>query len=186
LKNGSKKADIIVMKYLLKLMLSVVLFTQSICLPVMAAGTTLQNDPYVVRGDDPNVKLGSIYYTSTKKTDVLLKGSIWGAVQFPGVHYLPLGTRLLDALSIAGGPLDAADEDNVILSTKTDKGLQVKTISVNQALQDEAYNPFIQANDIILIKEDHTYKNWSFALQAGSFIISVFVLGMLIEDRNKK
>lgn len=174
------------MKNIIKFFVSLILFMQSISTPSLAAGTIIKNDDYVIRGDDANLKSGSIYYTSNKKNDVLLKGSIWGAVQFPGVHYLPLGTRLLDALSIAGGPLDIADKDNVILSTKTEKGLQVKTISVNQALMDNSYNPYIQADDIIMIKEDHTYQNWSFALQAGSFIISVFVLGMLIEDRNRK
>ena len=173
------------MKNNLCLLLSYVLLINSLYFPAFAAGT-IKNEPYVVHSEDQNAKSGSVYYTSNKKDEVLLKGSIWGAVQFPGVHYLPLGTRLLDALSIAGGPLDIADKDDLILSTKTPKGLEVKRISVYQALQDNAYNPFIQADDIIVVKENRNYQNWNLALQAGTFVISAIVLGMLIEDRNKK
>lgn len=163
------------------LFLSNVLFNQA-----FAAGTGIKVEPYVIRGDDPNLKTGSVYYTSSKKDEVLLKGSIWGAVQFPGVHYLPLGTRFLDALSIAGGPIDIADKDDVLLSTRTTNGLEVKNISVYQALSDKDFNPYIQADDIIVVKERHTYQNWNLALQAGTFIISAIILGMMVEDRSKR
>lgn len=160
----------------------------TIYFPVHAADAkdSSRTKPYVVRGDEQNIKSGSVYYASNKKDEVLLRGNIWGAVQFPGVHYLPIGTRLLDALSIAGGPLDSADKDELILSTKTPQGLEIKKISVYQALSDNNHNPFIQAEDIIVVKENRSYQNWNLALQAGTFIISAIVLGMVVEDRNKK
>lgn len=160
----------------------------AVYLPAYATDTknSSKTEPYIIRGNEQNLKSGSVYYASNKKDEVLLKGNIWGAVQFPGVHYLPIGTRLLDALSIAGGPLDSADKEHLILSTRTPKGLEIKNISVYQALSDNAYNPFIQAEDIIVVNENHSYKNWNLALQAGTFIISAVVLGMIIEDRKKK
>lgn len=176
------------MKRKLCLITSFVLLANSICLRSYAAGNqnSTKNEPYVVHSDELNTKSGSVYYTSNKKDEVLLKGSIWGSVQFPGVHYLPIGTRLLDALSIAGGPLDIADKEDVMLSTKTPKGLEVKHISVYQALSDNAYNPFIQADDIIVVKENKSFQNWNLALQLGTFIISIVALGMIVDDRSKK
>lgn len=175
------------MKKSLCLLMSWTFAINAVYLPVYAADVknSSKTEPYVVRGNEQNLKSSSVYYASNKKDEVLLKGNIWGAVQFPGVHYLPIGTRLLDALSIAGGPLDTADKDDLILSTRTPAGLEVKNISVYQALSDNAYNPYIQAEDIIVVKENHKYQNWNLALQAGTFIISAIALGMIVEDRKK-
>ncbi len=179
------------MKKTISQFLSLFFFLHAIHLPVYAAsvsgnGSSTKTEPYILNTDEQNGKSGSVYFTSHKKDEVLLKGSIWGAVQFPGVHYLPLGTRLLDALSIAGGPLDIADKDELMLSTRTPQGVEVKKVSVYQALSDSAYNPYIQADDIIVVKENRSYQNWNIALQAGTFIISAIALGLLIDDRNKK
>jgi hypothetical protein len=143
-------------------------------------------DSYTIRGDDPNVKLGSIYYGSSRKDQVLLKTNVWGAVQFPGVHYVPLGTRLLDVLSIAGGPIERADTDKLYLSTRTEKGLEVRTISLKQAFEDKSLNPLLQADDILVIKESKFYENWNLGLSIGTFIVSAIILGYVSEDRNNK
>lgn len=172
----------------MRILLALVL-TFSFCFPpgMALAQIPIKNDSYTLKTNDSSPqRMGSVYYTSNKKDEVLLKGNIWGAVQFPGVHYLPLGTRLLDALSIAGGPIERADEDHVLLSTKTDLGIAVKDISIRLALSDTAYNPFIQADDIIVIKEKHTYENWNLFLQAGTFVLTAFVLSLTIEDRNRR
>lgn len=171
----------------MRLLLSLIFFFSFAFSPQMVLAQNSKASSYTVKADDSNQqRSGSVYYTSNKKDEVLLKGNIWGAVQFPGVHYLPLGTRLLDALSIAGGPIERADQDHVLLSTKTDLGVAVKDISVRLALADTAYNPYIQADDIIVVKEKHTYENWGLALQAGTFLLTVIVLGLAIDDRNHR
>lgn len=160
---------------------------QSIYNPVFAAEVqTQKTNSFTLSNDIKEGKLGSVYYATNKKDEVLLKSSIWGAIQFPGVHYLPLGTRFLDALSIAGGPMDLADKDNIILSTHTKNGLEVKNLSVFKAMSDQAYNPYIQADDILMVKEDKYYQNWGLGISIGTFIMSTIILGFLVEDRNKK
>jgi len=142
---------------------------------------------YTVRKEEPTFKSGSIFYSSNKKDEVLVKTNIWGAVQFPGVHYMPLGTRFLDAISFAGGPLDSADSDKIILSTKNTKGAtQLRDLSLNNALGSAENNPVLQPDDIILVKENHTREIVSFYMQVGTFLISVAALSILVSDHNKR
>lgn len=142
---------------------------------------------YTVRKEEPTFKSGSIFYSSNKKDEVLVKTNIWGAVQFPGVHYMPLGTRFLDAISFAGGPLDSADSEKIILSSKGAKGAtQLRDLSLKSALASNDDNPVLQPDDIVLVKESHTRENFSLWLQAGTFLISVAALSILISDHNKR
>ncbi len=167
--------------------INITFISQTVYNPVYAQNIKNQNpNSFTLSGDNKEGKLGSVYYATTKKDEVLLKSSIWGAIQFPGVHYLPLGTRFLDALSIAGGPIDMADKENIVLSTHTKNGLEVKNLSVYKAMTDQAYNPYIQADDILMIKEDQYYKNWNLGIGIGTFVMSAIILGFLVEDRNKK
>lgn len=146
------------------------------------------NDPgsYTVHKEEPQLKSGSIFYSSTKKDEVLVKANIWGAVQFPGVHYVPIGTRFLDAVSFAGGPLDNADSENIILSSKTSKGVQLRGLSLNAALASAENNPVMQPDDIVLVKETHTRERISLAVQIGTLLVSVAALGILVSDHNKR
>ncbi len=141
---------------------------------------------FIKKDEDGLQKSGSVYFTSTKKNEVLIKGNIWGSVQYPGVHFVPIGTRVLDALSIAGGPLDKADTDNITLSSKEKNGdLLVRKISVSKALKDVGYNPVLQADDILIVAEDRSLEKASLYLQAGTFILSVAAFSLLLQQQNK-
>jgi len=48
-----------------------------------------------------------------------------GAVATPGVHAIPFGARLQDALAAAGGPLQDADLDRVNLAAALEDGQHV-------------------------------------------------------------
>lgn len=149
------------------------------------AAPTGSSDPFIVKKDDANLKSGSVYYTSAKKNEVLLKASVWGNVQFPGVHYIPLGTRFLEALSIAGGPLDSANLEEIQLSTRQEDKIIVETLSIEKALADQKYNPVLKPEDIVLVKEDKSYQKTALYLQVGTFILSVAAFGLLLDQRNK-
>ena len=100
---------------------------------------------------------------------------------------MPLGTRFLDAISFAGGPLESADGDKILLSTKSPKeGTQLRSLSLSSALASADNNPILQPDDILLVKESHTRENISLYLSIGTFLISVAALTLLIEDHNKR
>lgn len=47
--------------------------------------------------------------------EILVRVHIWGEVNFPGTHELPVGSDLVAALSAAGGPTADAELDDVRL-----------------------------------------------------------------------
>jgi hypothetical protein len=175
-----------------KFPLLVVLIYQVIFLPVVSAhpsegpsltGSPTAGDSFTVKKDEPAYRAGSVFVSSNKKNEVLLKANIWGAVQFPGVHYMPIGTRFLDALSFAGGPLDSASVEDITLSSKPATAASsdnLRMLSVKEALTSEKSNPMIQADDIIVVKEDRSNANLMKWLSIGTFIISAAALGLVI------
>jgi competence protein ComEA len=48
-----------------------------------------------------------------------------GRVRHTGVYYLPAGSRVVDAVHAAGGPLGDADDESINLAAKLDDGEQV-------------------------------------------------------------
>jgi hypothetical protein len=141
---------------------------------------------FTVHKEEPQFKTGSVFFSSTKKNEVLFKANVWGAVQFPGVHYMPFGSRFLDAISFAGGPIDAANPDHILLSTKElGKEPVIRDLSVSKALTSQDFNPVIQPDDIILVKEDHTKSNVTFYLSIGTFLMTAVALGLLVSQNNK-
>lgn len=140
-------------------------------------------------GKDEAVKTGSIYYSSNKKNELTMRTNIWGAVQFPGVHYIPIGTRFLDAISVAGGPVDLADLSSVTLSSHqsdTGKEAMVRTISLSKALSHPEFNPVLKADDVILVKLDRSYEKTQLWLSVGTFVLSAAAFGLLLDQQNKK
>lgn len=173
-------------------------FTLSCCIGILIGQLALPpayadshpgaaGESYTVRKDEPTFKTGSVFVSSNKKNDVLVKTSVWGAVQFPGVHYIPLGTRFLDALSYAGGPLESANTDQVSVSTKPVAGVTtdptIRQLSVQAALGSERNNPVLQADDIIVVKEDKSDSRLMTYLAVGTFLLSAAALGLAISRR---
>lgn len=141
-----------------------------------------------LRKEDPTFKSGSVYYSTNKKNEVTMRTNIWGAVQFPGVHFIPIGTRFTDAISIAGGPTDAADLSNVTLTSKEiglDGKLNHQNISLNEALAKPNFNPVLKPDDVIFVKSDHSMEKTQMWLSIGTFILSVAAFGLLLDQHNK-
>ncbi len=155
-------------------------------MPLQLYGQSSSSAPFVIKGEDTGARSGSVYLTSNKKNEVLFKMSIWGNVQYPGVHYLPLGTRFLEALSIAGGPLDSADTEKITLSTSTGSGVHVHHLSITEALSSESANPVLKTDDILFVKEDQTIRNTSFYMQVGTFVLSVAAFGLLLHQQSNR
>jgi hypothetical protein len=44
------------------------------------------------------------YFNYTDQGDVTIHASVWGAVRYPGLYELPVGTPMSELISIAGGP----------------------------------------------------------------------------------
>ena len=183
------------LRFTLRIWLIGILISQVVFLPVTQAeidagsgngnGNGTGNGSFTVKKEEPTYKTGSVFISSNKKNEVLLKASIWGAVQFPGVHYIPIGTRFLDALSFAGGPVDSANMDTITLSSKTVTANaigSVRELSVSDAITTDKKNPIIQPDDIIVVKQDHVRDNIALYIAIGTFLVSAAALGLVISD----
>jgi len=164
-------------------LITIVIF-QMIMSPVLRAEVDSGNS-FTVRKEEPSYKSGSVFVSSNKKNEVLIKTNVWGAVQFPGVHYIPIGTRFLDAISFAGGPLDSAKTEEIMLTTKALGGASesaMRQLSIKDALATEKNNPILQPDDIILVEESHSREKIALYLAIGTFLVSAAALGLAISN----
>ncbi len=71
-------------------------------------------EPYVQPDELPK-RSGSEFFTTKPGAKVLVSVNIWGEVFQPGVHFIPVGSKLTDALGSAGGPTGLANMPNIRL-----------------------------------------------------------------------
>lgn len=95
---------------------------------------------------------GDVIYVPAARTQIL----VLGMVQKPGAYELPAGARLLDAIALAGGPLERAALENVGIYRD---GLLVDAEQVPMGQDrvlftgDASENPLLRPGDIIYIPE---------------------------------
>lgn len=66
--------------------------------------------------------------SSTKPQTTQLAAHVVGAVARPGLYWLPSGSRVSDAIAIAGGMTPAADQSSVNLAAVVEDGQQVRVL----------------------------------------------------------
>jgi polysaccharide export outer membrane protein len=95
---------------------------------------------------------GDVVYVPASKNQIL----VLGQVKNPGVYNLPLGARVLDALALAGGPLERAALENVgIYRDGSLDGSELVVMGRDKVLfsGDAKENPLLEAGDIIYVPE---------------------------------
>lgn len=66
--------------------------------------------------------------SSTKPQATQLATHVVGAVARPGLYWLPSGSRVSDAIALAGGMIPAADQSSVNLAAVVEDGQQVRVL----------------------------------------------------------
>ena len=95
---------------------------------------------------------GDVIYVPTSKRQIL----VLGMVKNPGVYSLPAGARVMDALAMAGGPLDRAALESVgIYRDGSLEDSDIVSMGHNKQLftGDASENPLLNAGDIIYVPE---------------------------------
>jgi len=95
---------------------------------------------------------GDVVYVPASKQQIL----VLGQVRNPGVYNLPVGARVMDAIALAGGPLERAALENVGIyrDGSVEEGEMV-AMGHDKVLftGDVAENPLLQGGDIIYVPE---------------------------------
>ncbi len=91
--------------------------------------------------------------------DGVLNGIIVeGAVKAPGAFPLPKRStefRLLDAIALAGGAKDSADDRVVIRRPRAGGSMDVILASLKDTKTNAAHNPVLRPGDVVMVEEGH-------------------------------
>lgn len=90
--------------------------------------------------------------TQQKQTEETVLVHVCGAVKSPGVYELPASSRIIDAVSAAGGCLADAAPDEINLAQKLQDGDQIRILTKEQA-QSQGY-PEAQEETLDLNRAD--------------------------------
>ncbi len=123
---------------------------------------------------------GNVYYSPVVRDRALIPVHIWGAVQRPGLHFVPTGTSLIEAISIAGGPATNARLRNVRLTRGDSDQLVNRFFNLTEGGGHEAYLYELQARDNIFIERSLLVENRNFYTSlvgvAATILSSVLVV----------
>ena len=95
---------------------------------------------------------GDVIYVPASKSQIL----VLGMVKNPGVYSLPVGARVMDAIALAGGPLERAALESVgIYRDGSLEGSDIVAMGQDKVLftGDAAENPLLSGGDIIYVPE---------------------------------
>lgn len=137
-----------------------------------------------------------IYRSSPKES--LISVHLLGAVQKPGIYYVPAQTDLLKLLTLAGGATSVGDLSEILVRKTEVQGwnqIQSKAISEHRGAYEVDVKKFIQyggSKQLILAQDDFVYVPQSepFISAEVSRTVTIFsvVLGMaltgLLIDKN--
>lgn len=95
-----------------------------------------------------------------------VKITLLGAVQKPGLYEIPVGSRIMDVFSQAGGLLPTANLSNISLNRRG----EVLTLNLTQLWQgDLTQNPEVQDGDLILVSASQRIWVTGAVQRPGSF-----------------
>lgn len=99
------------------------------------------------------------YYNYAETGDVTIKVHVWGSVRFPGLYAIPVGTRFLDLMSLAGGPQvpERSRRQTRTIDVRLERGsgsgrsLVFDTSMENSIIVDDR-NPVLQDGDVLAVE----------------------------------
>lgn len=129
-------------------------------------------------GPYESLKTGINYYNYSEPSKVNIEVSIWGGVKNPGKYLLVRGTKLIDLITLAGGPAREENLESIKLvrqRTGTSEDVTIykldKIYEKNSNAGFVGSNPVLNPNDIIVmpITPEKTFTDY---LQLAGIILS--------------
>lgn len=131
------------------------------------------------------------FYDYSKSGDVPMDISIWGFVRAPGRYRVPSYTKLMELISLAGGPADRAklDEVKIVHDMTIDSTIPQPTTNFNleeyQVTGDPRLNPVLTHNDVIIIPGDSISDLTEIlGIISNVIVVTVSVLGLIFTVTN--
>jgi hypothetical protein len=165
-------------------------FGSFIFLSIFTLQAFATNDGYLStnRKVDSGISSGSVYYSGNYPGAVLMRVSIIGEVQRPGVHHMPKDTSLNTALGFAGGPTRFANTKDAVINRNFNGELKSIPLDLDKHFRElHSQNISIQPNDTIYIPQreavisDNTFR----VVTVLSFIVGTVLSAVSIHQLTK-
>jgi len=118
------------------------------------------------------------YYLGTED-ELLIPINVWGFVKSPGQYMVPNNTDLLSLLSYAGGPLETAKINKiVIVRSYNNMERTIITVNVKKYLKsgDERLIPMMKPGDTVIVKGTTFHWIQKFISFLGGFAVFAQIL----------
>lgn len=128
---------------------------------------------------------GAIFYSPSSKNKTLMPVHFWGEVGRPGLHFIPVDTRLIKGLSLAGGGSSTAKLEEVIVNRQVEGKIKRKEFNLGAGGDIQAHEFALQPGDTIFIKKDRFIENRNFYIGLTSVVVTILTSVLLykrIED----
>ena len=96
--------------------------------------------------ENPLIESGDMIFVPTSG-----RATIFGEVRQPTSYDLGSGLDVLDLLALAGGALDSADLEQVVITRQTDNGPIEQTVNVRDFMSGRSKPSDIQPNDVVFV-----------------------------------
>ncbi|MDY6788136.1 MAG: SLBB domain-containing protein [candidate division WOR-3 bacterium] len=111
------------------------------------------------------------YLSPEEQNLLMIRVNIWGQVRQSGSKIVPDGTKLITAMSFAGGPVDGANLNKVIVMRENGERM-ICDIGKYKKHNDTSHNPVLKPGDTVIVPSNF----WVGFKEGVSFIYRVAVV----------
>jgi hypothetical protein len=116
---------------------------------------------------------GAVFYSSTNKNKALMPINFWGEVNRSGLHYVPVDTKLIKGLSLAGGASGRGDLEEVSIARSFDGKIKKLEFDLSGGGNTEAHEFVLRPGDTVYIPNDRFYENRSYYTSLVSVLVTI-------------
>lgn len=116
---------------------------------------------------------GALYYSPSTKNKTLMPVHIWGEVGRPGLHFIPVDSKLIKGLSLAGGGSTQAKLDEITLSRVENGKLQRFKFDLEEGGDVHAHEYVLKPGDTIFVQKDSFNENRSYYTSLFGVVLTV-------------
>ena len=127
---------------------------------------------------------GAEYTSGDQPGTVLMRVNLWGAVNRPGIHNIPVKSDLMQLISYAGGPISEALLDEVTIKREVGNTRKLINVNVEELIHGVSHHQVeLAPNDIIVIPKDEPLidKDTLAVVTMLSVIMSTILAASLVD-----
>lgn len=116
---------------------------------------------------------GSIFYSTTSKNKALMPIHFWGEIGRPGLHYIPIDSKLIKGISFAGGGTATADLEEVYINRIQEKKMIKHEFDLTAGGDISAHDFTLKPGDTVFVSRDTWRDNRAFYVSLVTLVVTV-------------